>query len=52
VKEQIQEGRFVKFELEGVEDTLSDFTTRYRRATRMFRNGINLSLVISTIFLM
>lgn len=51
VKEQIQKGRFVKVESKVAGDQLSDFTKRATRATRVFRNGIKVSLAISTIFL-
>lgn len=51
VKEQIQKGRFVKVESEVAESSLSDFTKKATKATRVFRNGIKISLVISTIFL-
>ena len=51
VKEQIKEGRFVKVESVAAEASLSDFTKRASTATRVFRNGIKISLVISTIFL-
>jgi hypothetical protein len=51
VKEQIRKGRFVKVKSEVIEDNLSDFINRSSRATRVFRNGIKISLVISTIFL-
>ncbi len=51
VKEQVERGRFVKVESKVVEDSLSDFTRQSTKATRMFRNGIKLSLIISTIFL-
>ncbi len=51
VKEQIQKGRFVKVESEVVGNQLSDFTKRATKATRVFRNGIKVSLAISTLFL-
>jgi hypothetical protein len=51
VKEQIKEGRFVKVESVAVEASLTDFTKKATRTTRIFRNGIKISLVISTIFL-
>ncbi|MHA3964791.1 MAG: hypothetical protein AM325_014770 [Candidatus Thorarchaeota archaeon SMTZ1-45] len=51
VKEQIQKGRFVKVELKTMDANLNDFTNRATRATKVFRNGINISLAISTIFL-
>lgn len=51
VKEQVQKGRFVKVESIAAESSLSEFTKRSTRATKMFRNGIKISLVISTIFL-
>ncbi|MFW9798123.1 MAG: hypothetical protein ACFFE2_13875 [Candidatus Thorarchaeota archaeon] len=51
IKEQIQRGRFVKVESTAANVNLSDFTKRSTRATRVFRNGIKISLVISTIFL-
>ncbi|MFW9806056.1 MAG: hypothetical protein ACFFFK_04945 [Candidatus Thorarchaeota archaeon] len=51
VKEQVQKGHFVKVESKAAEASLSEFTKMSTRATKMFRNGIKLSLVISTIFL-
>ena len=51
VKEQIKEGRFVKVESVVVEASLTDFTKQATKTTRIFRNGIKISLVISTIFL-
>ena len=51
VKEQIKEGRFVKVESVAVEASLTDFTKKATKTTRIFRNGIKISLVISTIFL-
>lgn len=51
VKEQIKEGRFVKVESLAVETRLSDFTKKTTRSTRVFRNGIKISLVVSTILL-
>ena len=51
VKEQIQKGRFVKVKSEAAEASFSDFIKRSSKATRIFRNGIKISLVISTIFL-
>jgi hypothetical protein len=51
VREEVQKGRFVKVESEAAEAGLSDFIKSSTRATKMFRNGIKLSLVISTIFL-
>jgi len=51
VKEQIKEGRFVKVESLPVESSFSDFMKRSTRATRVFRSGIKISLVISTVFL-
>ena len=51
VQEQIKEGRFVKVESLPVEASLSDFTKKATRATRVFRNGIKISLVISTVLL-
>ena len=52
VKEQIERGRFVKVESEAAEAHLSDFTKRATRATRVFRDGIKLSLIVSTVFLL
>lgn len=51
VKEQTQKGRFVKVELKTEDAALNDFTNKATRATKVFRNGINISLAISTIFL-
>lgn len=51
VKEQIKEGRFVKVESLAAQASFSDFTKRATRATRVFRDGIKISLVISTLFL-
>lgn len=51
VREEVQKGRFVKVESKAVETSLSDFIKQSTRATRMFRNGIKISLVISTLFL-
>lgn len=51
VKEQIQKGRFVKVKSKAAEANLSDFTKKSTTATKVFRNGIKISLVISTIFL-
>jgi hypothetical protein len=51
VKEQVERGRFVKVESKAVEDGFSDFTKQSTKATRMFRNGIKISLIISTFFL-
>ncbi|MHA1963772.1 MAG: hypothetical protein ACXACG_11200 [Candidatus Thorarchaeota archaeon] len=52
VKEQIQKGRFVKVESIAAEASLSDFTKKATKTTRIFRNGIKISLVISTVFLL
>jgi ABC-type multidrug transport system fused ATPase/permease subunit len=51
VKEQIKEGRFVKVESVAAESSLNEFTKKATRATRVFRSGIKISLIISTVFL-
>lgn len=51
VKEQIQKGRFVKVKSEPAESSLDDFTKKSTRATRVFRDGIKISMVVSTLFL-
>jgi hypothetical protein len=51
VKEQIRMGRFVKVKSESTEVSFSELIKKSSRATRVFRNGIKISLVISTIFL-
>ena len=51
VKEQIKKGRFVKVESTAAESGFSDFTKKATRSTKIFRRGINISLIIATIFL-
>jgi len=51
VREEVQKGRFVKVKSPAAEEGFSDFIKKSTRATKMFRNGIKLSLAISTIFL-
>lgn len=51
VKEQIKEGRFVKVESVAAHASLNDFTKKSTRATRVFRDGIKISMVVSTLFL-
>lgn len=51
VREQVQKGRFVKVKSVTVEDSFSEFIKSSNRATSWFRNGVKISLVISTIFL-
>jgi ABC-type multidrug transport system fused ATPase/permease subunit len=52
VKEQIKRGHFVKVESKAAETHLSDFIKKATRATRVFRDGIKLSLIVSTVFLL
>ncbi len=51
VKEQIKEGRFVKVESLPVESKFSDSMKKATSATRVFRSGIKISLILSTVFL-
>jgi hypothetical protein len=51
-KEQIERGHFVKVESKTAEAHLIDFTKKATRATKVFRDGIKLSLIVSTVFLL
>ena len=51
VEEQIKAGRFVKVESRATEDSFSELIKKANTATRVFRDGIKISLVVSTFFL-
>ncbi|MFW9809258.1 MAG: hypothetical protein ACFFE6_07750 [Candidatus Thorarchaeota archaeon] len=51
VKEQIQKGNFVKVESLPAEDKLTETTKDATHATTVFRRGINLSMLVATLFL-